>query len=87
MKDEIFKYISDILDVEMETSYEFKELHGLTFVFIRKILSFRNRISSAEIRPAGIIYEENGEYYFAPLYDVDNIEEIVKEFVKNYMMK
>jgi hypothetical protein len=86
-KDEILKYVSDIFDVEMETSYEFKELHGLTFVFIRKILSFRNRISSAEIMPAGIIYEENGEYYFAPLYDVDNIEEIVKEFVKNCMMK
>ena len=45
MKDEIFKYVSDMLDVEMETSYEFKELHGLTFVFIRKILSFsRNNL-------------------------------------------
>ena len=82
MKDDIFKDIENIFEFSLDTSYEFKELYGFTFVFKTQILIFKNQISSAEIAPAGIIYEENGEYYFAPLYKSSDIEEIVKEYVK-----
>lgn len=79
MKDKILK---DIFNIKMDTSYEFKELYGLTFVFRRMTFIFKPPASSAEIRPAGIIYEENDQYYFAPLDETVDIEEIVKEFVK-----
>lgn len=79
MKDDILK---DIFDIETDPSYEFRELYGMTFAFKRTVIIFKDQVTSAEIRPAGIIYEENGQSYFAPLYETDDIEEIVKEFVK-----
>lgn len=80
MKDKILK---DIFNIKMDTSYEFKELYGLTFVFRRMTFIFKPPASSAEIRPAGIIYEENDQYYFAPLYGQENINEIVKNYVED----
>ena len=62
--------------------YVFEKRFGLTFVFRQDITFIRDEITSAEIIPMGIIYEENDQYYFAPLYDKDEIEAIVKEFVE-----
>ena len=45
-------------------------------------MRINNNLSSAEILPIGIIYDENGEYYFAPLHETDEIHEIVKSFVE-----
>lgn len=87
MKDKVFDEIIGIFEITEDTHIEFKEIYGFTFVFMTKIVTFRNRISSAEIQPAGIIYEENGEYYFAPLYRADNIDEIVKEYVEKIIME
>lgn len=53
--------------------------------FASKILPLNDYSSSAEIRPLGIIYEESGEYYLAPIDVVDEIDEVVKEFVKQHL--
>lgn len=72
----------------IETSeIEFKKLYGFTFVFEKNTVTINDNISSAEIKPVGIIYEENDEYYFAPLDAVNNINVIVEEFAKKYMSK
>jgi predicted transglutaminase-like protease len=44
-----------------------------------------NHIPSASIRPVAIIYEENDQYYLAPLDEPIKINEIVKEFVENIL--
>lgn len=75
--DEIFK-------INRNTEFKFKNVNGFTFVFEETILEINDRISSAEIKPTGIIYEENDEFYFAPLDKVGDIEAIIKEFVKTY---
>ena len=82
MKDRILKDLEEIFNINEDMKIEFKAMCGFTFVFITRIFAINDKLSSAEINPAGIIYDENGQYYFAPLYDVNNIEEIVQEFVK-----
>lgn len=72
----------------IETSeIEFKKLYGFTFVFEKNTVTINDNIASAEIKPVGIIYEENDEYYFAPLDAVNNINVIVEKFAKKYMSK
>ena len=71
--------------LKINTEYIFKKIHGFTFVFKEEILAIKNQIASGEIKPIGIIYEENGEYYFAPLDEVDDIKPIIKIFVENYL--
>ena len=44
----------------------------------------KDSLTSAEIKPVGIFYEENGEFYLAPLDETINIEQIVEEYVKNF---
>lgn len=83
MKDEIFKTFK----INETVTYEFREICGLTFVFGEKIYTMRDRLTSAEIKPVGIIYEENGEFYLAPLDKTINIETIVEEYVKNFLKK
>ena len=68
--------------INQDTEFKFKDSYGFTFVFEENILRINEKISSAELKPIGIIYEENGEYYLAPLDEAVNIHEIVKEFVK-----
>ena len=81
--DEFIKnFITDSLDLKEEKDYEFKEIYGFTFVFKRSIISFNERISSGEIRPAGIIYRQHGEIYFAPIDEDAEIEEIVSELFR-----
>lgn len=82
MDREINKFIEDTLGIKIIEEYEFKKIYGLTFVFKRAISTINERISSAEIRPVGIIYEENGQYYLAPLDVIDEISEVIKEFVE-----
>ena len=82
MSDNIFKDIKSIFEIRDNTTFEFKEICGFTFVFKTQILILRNKVSSAEIKPVGIIYEEKGEFYFAPLGRAGDIDEIVREYVK-----
>jgi hypothetical protein len=83
MDDIILNFIADQLDMSVKREYLFSKVCGFTFVFKREVLSINDKVTSAEIRPAGIIYEENGEYYYAPLHDGDEIDEIVQGYVKN----
>ena len=84
MNDDVVNDILKSFDMSQDTTLEFKEVCGFTFVFKKKVISFRGRVSSAEIKPLGIIYDENGEYYFAPLYRSVNINRVVKEYAENY---
>lgn len=68
--------------INQNTEFKFKDSYGFTFVFEENILSINEKISSAELKPVGIIYEENDEYYFAPLDEVGDIKAIINEFVK-----
>lgn len=80
-------FIKDVLKISEKIEYEFREIHGFTFVFETSITSLGDKISSAEIKPVGIIYDENGEYYLAPLdNDIQN-EAIIKDFVNEILKK
>ena len=81
MKDEIIDFLAGELDMEGNVEFEFRELYGFTFVFQKWFLSYEENYSSAEIKPVGIIYEENGEYYLVPLDETIEIDAIIKEFV------
>ena len=85
MSDDIIRDLQNIFEIKEETYYEFKEVHGLTIVFQTKIHHIKGILSSAEIRPLGIIYTENEEFYFVPLDRVKNLPEIIEEYVKNYI--
>ena len=84
MKDNVFEEIGKKFEVIQDETVEFKKLYGFTFVFKKRIIKFRNEAISAEIKPLGIIYDENGEYYFAPIHRSVNLNEVVREYVKNY---
>ena len=82
MEDKLTKFIYDTFEISRDFKYHFRNLYGLTFVFKDDVITIRNNISSYSIRPVGIIYEKEGEFYFAPLEHTDEINEIVKEYVK-----
>lgn len=82
MDKEVKEFLDEMLEITEDIEYVFEKRFGLTFVFRRDITFIRDKITSAEIIPIGIIYEENDQYYFAPLYDKNEIEAIVKEFVE-----
>ncbi len=82
MDKDIAGIFESFVKIEENHEYEFKKLYGFTFVFKKSVTCINDRISSAEIKPVGIIYEENGEYYFAPIDVIDKIEAVVKEFVE-----
>ena len=75
--------IGEMLNFSISHEYMFAERCGLTFVFRKDTTLINSEVASIEILPVGIIYEENGEYYYAPLHGGDEIDEIVKEYVKN----
>ena len=68
--------------INQDTEFKFKDSYGFTFVFEENILRINEKISSVELKPVGIIYEENDEYYFAPLDEVGDIKAIINEFMK-----
>ena len=68
--------------IRKESFYEFKELYGFTFVFENTTVYFKDTIASADIKPVGIIYAENDDYYFAPFDKAENLKKIIKEYVK-----
>lgn len=82
MADEIKQFIENLLKIEEKNEYEFECRYGFTFVFKRTIIIMNENATSIEIKPLAIIYEENDEYYLAPIDVIDDIEGIVKEYVK-----
>ncbi len=85
--DDVKNFVYESLGLKKTDAYHFKKLCGLTFVFKSELISIRDNITSAEISPAGIIYEENGEYYLAPLHHAVEIDEVVKEYVENVIIQ
>ena len=84
--DEFIKdFIEEAFDIETINKYEFRTVCGFTFVFESEITTMHNHIPSASIRPVAIIYEENDQYYLAPLDEPIKINEIVKDFVENIL--
>lgn len=83
MKDEF----DELISISETHEYEFKEICGLTFAFKTTIVTFNDTIASCDIKPQGIIYRENDDFYFAPLDRVDDIKAIIKSFVENYTSK
>ena len=86
MKDEVEKFLEDIFKIDHHDKFEFRTLFGFTFVIKQTVFEVNDKISSEEISPVGIIYEENDEIYFAPLDETIKIEPIIKEFV-NYCLE
>lgn len=82
MSDDLLSDLREAFEIKERVFFEFKELYGLTFAFKTKIIFIKDKPSAAEIKPMGIIYKENGEYYFAPLDKRADIEAIVKKYVK-----
>lgn len=82
MDEFIKEFVYDVFDIEEKAKYEFVEKYGLTFVFKREDTYINDELSSAEIIPFGIIYEENGQYYYAPLHVTTEIDTIVKRYVE-----
>ncbi|WP_407454998.1 hypothetical protein [Methanobrevibacter sp.] len=78
-------FVYDFLNIKEIIKYEFQTICGFTFVFKKEEIQMNNQISSLEIKPVGIIYEENDEFYFAPLYDKVEIGEVIKRFVEEFI--
>jgi len=83
MKDELM----DMFSINETCNFEFREVCGFTFVFKTRILTMNDKLTSASIKPVGIIYEENGEYYMAPLDETVDINEVIEEFVKRCLLR
>ena len=84
--DDVKNLICETLGLEKIDTYHFKKLYGLTFVIKHEEVSMKGYITSAEIGPVGIIYDENGEFYFAPLSQSVEIEEVVKKYVEKMVI-
>lgn len=82
MDDAIKEIIDDIIKIRQIDEYQFRRVCGLTFAFKKQAVIINDQISSCEIKPVAIIYEENDEYLLAPLDGIDEIEEVVKQFVQ-----
>ena len=82
MDKNIKNFHQDALNFDVIVEYDFRKLYGFTFAFKSEFIRMRNQLTSASITPVGIIYEENGEFYMAPLYDDIEIEEVIKSYVE-----
>lgn len=81
MKDET----DDLISINESVEYEFKKLYGFVIAFKTQTLTVNDIIASSSIKPQGIIYKENDEFYFAPLDMVDDIKPIIKEFTEKFL--
>lgn len=85
MDNDIKQLVEDILRIEEVTEYHYREVCGFTFVFKRVDLFINDQISTCEIKPIAIIYEENGKYYLSHIDVVDEIEAVVKGYVEEIL--
>lgn len=81
MEDKLKKFVHDTFEIETDGEYQFKEMYGLTFVFKNETVLIKKRIISNSLSPVGIIYEENDEYYFAPLDENISLSDVVPEYI------
>ncbi len=79
--------ILEMINAEANSEIEFREICGFTFAFSRNIMIIDEKFISGEIKPVAIIYEENDEFYLAPLDEADNIDAIVEKYVEDCIKK
>lgn len=77
--------------IKKENIIEFKkiEINKNNFYFIaqKNTIIFKNKISSIEINPIGLIKEKNKEYIFYSLTEEEqDINKIINAFVKKYLI-
>lgn len=84
---EIEDILKDFLPLEEITEISFKKVCGFYFAYRTTDIIIKDEISSIQITPVAIIYEENGEFYLAPIDGEDKIEEIVKSFAEKCLSK
>lgn len=82
MDENIESFIRKFIEINKDEEILFKKLYGFYFTFRTTHTRINSKITSSEIIPLGIIYEENDEYYFAPIHNEVKIEEIIKNFVE-----
>ena len=82
MNDDIMELVKYAFNFDETVEFHFREIYGFTFVIKKSFLKLNKKVTSAEVKVAGIIFEENGEYYFAPLDKHSKKEQIIKEFVE-----
>lgn len=86
MDKNIKKLMHKAWDFDDIVEYTFRSMYGFTFAFKSEFIVMKDRLTSASIEPVGIIYEENGEFYLAPLYDDVEIEEVIKSYVEKVII-
>ena len=86
MKD-IEELIKDFVGITVINEIDFKKVCGFYFAIKTEHLIIKDEISSSEIKPVAIIYEENDQYYLAPIDDTCKTEEVVKNFVEKCLKK
>jgi hypothetical protein len=59
MDERVKSFVFNALNIEEIKRYEFRTICGFTFAFKKEEIRINNHLSSAEILPVGIIYEEN----------------------------
>lgn len=79
--------IKELFNIDESTSVEFRKIYGFTFAFQTRVISINDKLTSGEIKPLAIIYEENDEIYLAPLDEPVNIDRIIKSFVEKSLKK
>ena len=82
MDKKIKEYVHKAFDIDEIVEYSFRKLHGFTFAFKSEFVIIRGNLTSASITPVGIIYEENSEFYLAPLYGDVEIDEVIRTYVE-----
>ena len=85
MDSNIKKFLDEFVEIKEIKDYHFREVCGFTFVFKEELLFLNDEISSCEIKPIAIIYEENGEYYLSHIDVIDEIEAVVKGYVEEIL--
>lgn len=87
MDKEVKEFLDEMLEITNDIEYVFEKRFGLTFVFRRDITFIRDKITSAEIIPIGIIYEENDQYYFAPYMTRTRLRQLLKNLLKKKLFR
>ena len=86
MKD-IEDLIKEFTGMTVINEIDSKKVCGFYFAIKTQQVMIKNEISSSEIKPVAIIYEENDQYYLAPIDDACKTEEVVKNFVEKCLKK
>lgn len=84
---DIEELIKDFTGITVIKEIDFKKVCGFYFAVETAYIIIKDEISSSEIKPVAIIYEENDQYYLAEIDGTCQTEEVVKNFVEKCLKK